>query len=140
MAIERIFFREDNFVLTVIYGRLTNAEIGEHVIQMNREYAACSALVELADCRYLHDISALSSDGLMISAGMEKGQLRTAGSKGAIVVANDVVFGLARVYAAIAAQSRIDSRVYRDLDEAVDWLGMGHLKQAIHTEAEARNV
>lgn len=127
-------------MLTLMYGRLTDAEVGEHVIRMNREYAATSALIELADCRYLHDISALSADGLMVSAGMEKGQLRTAGSKGAIVVANDLVFGLARVYAAIAAQDRVDSRVYRDLDEAIDWLGMNHLKDVIYAEAEARNI
>jgi len=140
MAIDRIYYREHNFVLTLISGKLTNAEIGEHVIIMNRENAAYAGLIELADCRYLNDISELDATGLMVSAGMEKGRLRTTGGKGAIVVATDVVFGLARVYASIAEQARIDSRVYRDMDEAIDWLDMKHLKTDILRESQRKMV
>ncbi|PIP02583.1 MAG: hypothetical protein COW18_05265 [Zetaproteobacteria bacterium CG12_big_fil_rev_8_21_14_0_65_54_13] len=107
---------------------------------MNRENAAYAGLIELADCRYLNDISELDATGLMVSAGMEKGQLRTTGGKGAIVVATDVVFGLARVYASIAEQARIDSRVYRDMDEAIDWLDMKHLKTDILRESQRKMV
>jgi len=136
MAIERIYYRDHHFVLTLIYGKLTNAEIGEHVLAMNKEYAGEAALVELADCRYLTDISELDARGLMVSANLEKGQLRTAGGKGAIVVASDLIYGMARVYASIAEQSRIDSQVYRDMDKAIEWLNVVHLKDEIYEHAE----
>jgi len=137
MAIERIYFREANFVLTLIYGKLTNAEIGQHVIEMNHENAASSGMMELADCRYLTDISELSAENLMVAASMEQGQPRTTGGKGAIVAISDKVYGLARVYAAIASGIRVDSQVFRDIDQAMTFLGVDHLKEKILTHADA---
>ncbi|WP_236075268.1 hypothetical protein [Mariprofundus sp. EBB-1] len=133
MAIERIYYREHNFVLTLIYGKLSNAELAEHVIKMHQENEKESALTELADCRYLTDVSELNVNGIVLSASMEKDHPRTFNGLGAIVVAHDAdhIYGLARAYAAIASQARIDSHVYRSLDEAIDWLAVNHLKDEI---------
>jgi hypothetical protein len=131
MPIERKYFREDNFVLTLIYGELTSAQLSDHVIQMNQENSASAGLIELADCRHITDVSQLSGNSLILSAGMERGQARTLGGLGAIVVASDEIYGLAMMYATIAKDSRIDSRVYRSMDEAIEWLGVGHLKETV---------
>jgi len=131
LSIERIFYPEHNMVLSMFYGKLTHHELTQHVIDMNREYEKCTHLFELANCRYLTDISTLNSQGLTLAASLEKDQPRTFESKGAIVVDSDVVYGLARVFATIAAESRIDSRVYRNLDDAIVWLEVGALSQEI---------
>ncbi|OIQ00052.1 MAG: hypothetical protein AUK35_05310 [Zetaproteobacteria bacterium CG2_30_46_52] len=131
MAIKRVYFREDNFVLTMIYGKLTNAEINAHVIAMNKENAKVTGLMELADCRYLTDTSELNSENLMVAASMERGQSRAIGGKGAIVAISDMVYALARVYAAIASDIREDSQVFRDINLAIAFLGIEHLKDEV---------
>ncbi len=136
MPIERTYFKDHNFVLTRIYGKLTPAELGQHVIEMNGEYKGKHAVNELADCSYLTDVSQLSTTGVMISAEMERGEERVTDSKGAIVAISDTVFGMARAYAAIAQESRIDSRVYRSMDEAIEWLGVDHLREQIVAMSE----
>ncbi len=136
MTIKRVYFRDDNFVLTQIYGKLTNPEIGDHVIEMNRECSADHALIELADCRFLTDVSELNANQLLIAATLEKGHNRAIGGKGAIVVASDQIYGLARVYASVAANIRSGSQVFRDMDAAITWLGVEHLKADISRHAE----
>ena len=44
------------------------------------------------------------------------------GSRCAIVVSEDVAFGMARMYAALAEDSFIPMNVFRDPDEAARWL------------------
>lgn len=136
MAIQRIYLNEHHFVLTIIYGKLTNAELGEHVVAMNEETACNVGMMELADCRYLTDVSELSAENLMIAASMETGQARVLGGKGAIVVASDTVYGLARVYAAVASDIREDSQVFRDMEQAMAFLGVTHLRQEILAHVE----
>lgn len=137
MPIKRIYFEADNFVLSLIYGKLTNAELGQHVIDMNNEYRGKHAVNELADCRFLTDVSELSVQAVTISADMEMGESRTSNSRGAIVVASDEVYGMARAYASVAQNARTDSRVFREIDEAIDWLEIEHLRDAIATESRA---
>ena len=131
MTIERIYFEGHNFVLSLIYGKLTEAELGQHVLAMNEEYKDKTAVNELADCRFLTDVSELTAQSVAFSASMEKGVSRVCGSKGAIVVASNTVFGMARAYAAVAQQARIDSRVFRSMDEAIKWLEIEPLQEKI---------
>lgn len=136
MTIKRTYFEDDNFVLTHMYGKLTAAELGQHVLEMNSEYKGKRSVNELADCRFLTDVSELSTQGVISSAQMQKGAERTSGSRGGIVVASDAVYGLARAYSVFSQQTRIDSRVFRSVDEAVNWLGIGHLRKQIEQLSE----
>lgn len=47
-----------------------------------------------------------------------------AGSRRAFVASSDVAFGMARMYELMTDQSPDESRVFRDLSVAIDWLGM----------------
>ena len=131
MSIERIFFKKENFVLTLIYGKLTEAELLEHVQAMNHQYSDIYGIKELADCRFLYDVSELSGSDLLSTANLEKGSARAIGGKGAIVASSDVVFGLASMYAAIASNIREDSKAFRDMDEAFEFLELGEVKKKI---------
>jgi hypothetical protein len=133
MSIERIYFEQENVVLTLIYGKLTNHDLTAHVFEMNHEYNGIEGIREIADCRYLFDVSELASNNVLVSAGMEEGSSRTIGGKGAIVVANDLIHGLANMYATIASKIRDDSRVYRSMNEALDWLEVGPIRHKIES-------
>ncbi|WP_240923959.1 hypothetical protein [Mariprofundus ferrooxydans] len=110
---------------------MTNVELGQHVLTLNEAYKDKGTVHELADCRYLTDVSEMTGGGAAFAAGMGAGQKRTFNSKGAIVVASDTVYGLARAYTTFARETRIDSRVYRSIDEAIEWLGAGILRSEI---------
>lgn len=131
MTIDRFYFEEHNFVLTLIYGKLTNTELLEHVQAMNQEYSEISGIKELADCRFLHDVSELSGADLLSTADLEKGTTRVIGGKGAIVASSDAVFGLASMYAAIASNIREDSKAFRNLEESIEFLELGDFRKEI---------
>jgi len=134
MAINRIYFKEENFVLTIIYDELTDIELAEHVYTMNTEYEGITGIRELADCRYLHDISQLTARDMLSTADAEKGSSRVVQGKGAIVAEADVVFGLASMYAAIASNIREESKACRSLEEALDTLDTGEFREVLETE------
>jgi hypothetical protein len=133
MSIERIYFEQENVILTLIYGKLTNHELTAHVLEMNRDYNGIEGIREIADCRYLFDVSELASNNLLVSAEMEEGSSRSIGGKGAIVVASDLIHGLANMYATVASRIRDDSRVYRSMSEALDWLEIGPIRHKIES-------
>ncbi len=131
MAINRIYFKEKNFVLTIIFDKLTDIELIEHVQVMNTEYEGIYGIKELADCRYLYDISELTARDMLTTADGEKESTRVIMGKGAIVAETDIIFGLASMYAAIASNIREDSKVFRSLDEAIDFLELGEFKSKL---------
>ena len=134
MPIERIYFEDQNFVLTLIYGKLTNSELSNHVLEMNSEYSGIEGVREVADCRYINDVSELSGRGLLTSAELEEGSSRVVHGKGAIVVASEHIYGLARMYAAIAFRIRDDSRVFYSMGEALQWMEVEPIQDKIKAE------
>lgn len=129
MAIERVYFREHNFVLTIIFGKLTGRELAEHVLAMNRDYANIKGIRELADCRFLTDVSGLNEHEVVSSATKEQGSSRVIGGRGAIVAVAEEVFRLAEMYADVSSQIREDVRVFRTMDEAIGWLELEDFKK-----------
>ena len=129
MSIERVFFREHNFVLTIIFGKLTGRELSEHVLAMNRDYSFIKGIRELADCRFLTDVSELDEQEVVSSAGKERGSLRVVGGRGAIVAISEEIYNLAEIYADVASQIREDAKVFRSMDEAIRWLELEDFKK-----------
>ncbi len=134
MAIDRIYYKEQNFVLTIIYDELSDLELIEHVHAMNTEYKGVFGLKELADCRFLYDVSKLTPRDILSTADAEKGTERVIRGKGAIIAESDVVFGLASMYAAIASNIREESKAYRTLDEGFEALDIGDFKSVLESE------
>ena len=133
MSIQRIYFEPENFVLTLIYGKLTNSELTDHVMEMNREYNHIHGVRELADCRYLVDVSDLTGSAVLNSAEMESGAARAIGGRGAIVATSNLIIGLANMYAAVASDIRDESMVFRSMDEALKWLKIDSIRPEVES-------
>jgi len=131
MAIDRIYFKEENFVLTIIYDKLTDLELVEHVQTMNTDYEGIYGIKELADCRYLYDVSELTAKDMLSTADGEKTSTRVIQGKGAIVAESDVIFGLASMYAAIASNIREESKAVRSISEAIELLEIDEFKDKV---------
>ena len=51
-----------------------------------------------------------------------------AGARRAVVVTNDVVFGMARMYQILADESPDELQIFRKMDDALQWLGIADAK------------
>ena len=71
--------------------------------------------------------------GVLKAATLEQNQQRNIGSKVALLVANDLTYGLARIYATIAGEYKEAINIFYSMEEAIDWLNLGE------DQAEVKN-
>lgn len=135
--IERHYKPQSRFTHVLIMGELTNDQLRDHVLAYNEEAADRKALLELADCRILEDISTLTAGGCVKSTGLEEHQPRATGGKLAILVRNELQFGMARAYSMAASNYRESVNVFYELDDALAWLSpeesVGEVLSFIHS-------
>lgn len=122
-----------------------------HTIRLNRDYRVVvvrhtgnvnytelrSALAEVPQIcgfeeglRLVADFRAsnapLSAEEVRLLASYAKGvDARWGETKWAIIAADDVIYGLARMYSALTNDHRVETFVFRNPLEADDWLGLG---------------
>lgn len=140
MPVDHVYFEDDNIVLTQIYGKLTPIELLGHVETMGELCSHNEAVIELVDCRLCSDTTEMTGASLMSVASLEQGQPWADGSKCAIVVDTELHYGLARIYATIASETRMQANVFYSLDEAINWLGIEQYKldiEACHEKIKA---
>ena len=82
----------------------------------------CHALIDVREA----DLAAVTSRGLRFVAAAAAGHVRDLEGKEfktAILASDDAVFGLGRMYEAYTAESPETVQVFRDLQQALSWLG-----------------
>lgn len=117
----RCYNKTCNFLYTRLSGALTSNDLLQHVQDINQEYTGIPNLLELSDCRGLTSVEMLSTSDTIAIARSETDK---PGSKLAIVTPKDQdsIFGLARAYQMSSEAHRESVNVFRDLDEALNWL------------------
>lgn len=86
--------------------------------------------VTLFDVRYAQiDISYAEGRDLSAEIGARRSRKK---ARGAYLVADDYTYGLARMYSGSAGVHYEEQKIFRDLDEAIAWLGVepGQLAEA----------
>ena len=105
-------------------GRLTDEEMLACVVALRSDPGLVPDAVVLSDMRAI--TMGFSSQGVrkMLDIMVDTAD-RRAETKGAVVVGNDVTFGMARMMS-LMADERVSPvfRVFRDLDSACEWLGI----------------
>ena len=114
---------ESPFVLSVVSGDVDSAQLLAHVKAFTEESAENYGLLELVDCRAVSNADQLTVRGCIDASKIEMACPRSAKRKLAIVVPNQLLFGLARAYATISCDSRADTTVCYSIEEALEWLG-----------------
>jgi len=106
-------------VFTTLWGELTLEEARSNTEVMRNDPAFRPSMWQLADARKV--TSEISAEGV-------KELARTTpfarGSRQAIVVESDLVYGVSRMYALRQAEGGIDVKPFRDMQEARAWLGL----------------
>lgn len=111
-----------SLVLSRAFATVTDADLIAHVRRLRGDPVFRSNMRQLADFRDatkvvvsatgVHELAALSPWGH--------------GARRAVVVASDYAYGMARMYQMIREPAHDELEIFRQLDKALDWLGLAH--------------
>jgi hypothetical protein len=119
-----ITFRIDNesgIVYTTVEGRVGIDEIIEKLKDFMNRPEFRPGLNGIADMRN-SDLETHSIDVQRIARLMIDFRDKIGPSKTAVVVSQKVTFGMTRMFQVFAEQSSIDTAIFQDMDEALQWL------------------
>ncbi len=111
-------------VFTTATGVLTDDELLAHKLTLSRDPSFRPGMVELSDVRGVGRLEVTPEGVRRMVAVDAVGSDRPSNHKLAIVVAQDVVFGMARMYEMLSDPAGTSVRIFRGMDEAKDWLGL----------------
>ena len=120
MGIKRYLLKEQRFYLAKISGTLTDNVLEQHVLTVNEETAGIHGLRQLTDCSEVTDVTELTVSGTTLCA--KKEIIKPESLLAIIVPEGAVYFGMARAYSIFAEDSRKEVRIFRDVNEALEWL------------------
>ena len=109
-----------SLVLSRGWGALTDRELLAHVRAVTVDPRFARNFHQLADTRDVTNVQ--------ITAATIREMIRlnpfVAGSRRALVVTNDVLFGMARMYQMLRGESPDELEIFRKMDDALQWLGL----------------
>ena len=125
MSIEYVIFSEHRLVHVRILGYVKMADYVEHFRKLSFDPAYERPMRKLMDYRGCTHYK-ISAQG---ERGIARERLRFAdvfaGEQCAIFAPEPHVFGMKRIYQAVSEQSGMETAVFSDLQEAMEWLGFG---------------
>jgi len=116
-----------SIVLSRAWGVVTDRDLLAHVRALAADARFRPHFSQLADIRGAADV-AVSSSGIKDLAKLNP---FGAGARRAVVVDRDVIFGMARMYQMMREPSTDEVEIFRDLDLALEWLGIAHEKAVV---------
>jgi hypothetical protein len=114
---------ESGVVYTNVQGLVSADDILEALKSIMGHPEFRPGLNGLADLRNIEG-DLFSGDVRKIAELMIEFRKKIGSSKTAVIVSKDVTFGMARTYQVFAEKSSIKTEIFRDKDEALQWLGI----------------
>ena len=115
--------REDGVVRIAVEGRGAGRDLLRQITPALEESAGIGDQRLLLDLReaQVTEMPPADMHSFEIDVARREG-MRGAGARAAVLASNDLLFGIARMFQAIRAQSRVAYGVFRDPAEADAWL------------------
>jgi len=113
-----------SLVLSLGWGVLTDRELLAHVRALTADPRFARDFRQLADLRDVTDVQ-ITASTIREMVGLNP---FGAGARRAVVVTNDVVFGMARMYQILSDESLDELRIFRKMDDALQWLWIADAK------------
>lgn len=120
MGISRYYLEENNFVLSRLYGEISDQSLRESAKAFNEESKGRSDLRILTDCRRIENLENLTVRGTTLDAEVADEHLDYL----IAILVNDssLLYGLARAYQIFLRKKRKSVKIFKDIDEALSWL------------------
>ena len=115
---------EQGILFVAVIGELDETELNDHATRMEQDPTIIPELNALVDLREARVLGLQGKAIRNLAVRFREMNLVGDGSKLAITATSDVVYGMARIYGAVRSNSKLEARVFREIDEARDWLGM----------------
>jgi len=126
-----------SLVLSRGWGPLTSADLTQYARLLADDPRFRPDFCQLCDLREVTEVRVGASGIREVAALNPFG----AGARRAVVVGSDVVFGLARMYQMLTESSPDEVEIFRDLDEALRWLGVADAKaELLRSMSEAPHL
>jgi len=116
-----------SLVLSRGWGVLTDRELLAHVRALTADPRFARHFRQLADLRDVTEVQFTAST----IREMVRLNPFGAGARRALVVTSDVVFGMARMYQILRDESPDELRIFRKVDDALQWLGIADAKEEL---------
>ena len=111
-------------VFTTASGTISEEELLDHMNRLSADHGLAPTCVELVDLSRVEQVKA-SSGSIEKAAEFRRSYgEKTRVTKTAIVATSDYIFGLARMYEILAEETNHTTRVFRDMSQAKEWLGI----------------
>lgn len=137
--IEYNFYPEHDFIFTIFYGVTTSTELHgviDKLLKIEQDSGGMRGLTILCSNSKVKGITA--SDIMSAGEKMRHASFRKNG-KNAIVAETLLGYGLSRMYKVATDIMNLDElKIYKEngLDDAIEWLEVGHLKDQIQEVLE----
>ena len=124
MPISYVIDKEQGVALATASGELTENDLLEHKRKLFSDPEFRSGFVELSDVRFIEKLN-VSPEGIRKFVAQDSAD--APGNKEyklAIVVSQDLAFGMGRMYEMSTSKNFSNVRIFRDMQEARTWLGL----------------
>ena len=132
MGFTRKYIKDRHFVLTLVRDGANESLLKEHVQLLTAEAKEIHPFVELADASELNDLSGFTEIGIAIAGATEFDRKPFKRDKLAILVSRDETHELASCYRAPSLYFRVDTKIFRDFKQAIEWLGVADIENEIN--------
>lgn len=113
---------ELNLIVTVLMGRVHDRELLSAAANARPQQRLQPGCVEILDCRHALDNLQVTAAGLLeVARDLSARQSAEMGPL-ALLVRDDLQFGMANAFASVLVRDWRPVRVFRDVDEAIVWL------------------
>jgi hypothetical protein len=122
MTVEYKIIESQKLVYVRMNGVVIFSELMAHIRELSRDHKYRSPMKKLVDFRYCSQYVISIEEGIRFA--MAKAHLCDVfdNEKCALVAPKDIEYGMGRVHEVHTSESSIETNVFREFDEAMDWL------------------
>ena len=121
MGFSRHLLKSHKFLYTKISGEINDHNLRQHIIDLNSETEDIYDLRELADCRDITNVKDLTiKEGISTNVSMIKNKHQ--GVLAMVIPESLLLYGMARAYQTFVANKVKCVEVFKDINNALEWL------------------
>ena len=124
MPIEYDIIEDKQLVLAKGSGVVTAMDIIRHLDSLAADDRYTSPMKKIVDYRFIESLNISSEDSVTIALKKDTFSKKFLGERCAFVSPDDSTLGSSRVHQSLVDNSGIDTAVFRQIQEALDWLNV----------------
>lgn len=124
MAIEYDIIEEKRLIIAKGSGVVTGNDVLEHLDTISADERYVAPMKKLVDYRYIESIMISVDEAYVIAQKKEELGNKFTEERCAFVSPGDLTYGTSRVHQSLIAQTDINTEVFRQLEDALEWLGV----------------